>query len=101
MADDWKVGDLALCVKVGDWLRAGTNVKSTGLPDYPKAGGVYRVRSVGYGQHWLALWLEELPGEQPGDAFAAIRFVKITPPAADEFDREVIEQMRPVSEPAA
>ena len=41
--DDWQVGDLALCVKVGTWDRHGWNAEISGLPT---SGGVYTVTEM-------------------------------------------------------
>lgn len=87
---DWQVGDLALCV---DDNRRPVTSRDTGL----RRGKVYAVTDV-----------QVVPIIPPRTGLAldgvdmsafrfrlagAMRFVKITPPDADEFDREVIEQM--------
>lgn len=100
MTGDWQIGDLALCIKVGAWVHAGTGelARRQDGKAMPQAGGVYVVRAVGIWQVHPTLWLEDFPGDRPEDGFGAVRFRKITPPPADEFDREVIELMRePVS----
>lgn len=88
---DWQVADLALCV--------------SNKPDRhdPKAhlivmGRVYPVAVVGLRNTdgALGLGFREVPVEDnPKKAygFSARRFIKATPPAADEFDREVISMM--------
>lgn len=91
---DWQAGDLALCVK-GGRLR-GNITKGP----FPRAGHCYEVASIA-GQRWSygpdgyvpkpALQLPEAPPNAMGDHFwAAHRFIKVTPPEADEFDRETI-----------
>lgn len=100
----WEVGDLALCVKVGPWRRKYEffwSEKATG----PRAGQVLRVRSVHpFGASRLGLRFADFPDCHDPNwfGFNAARFRKVTPPAADEFDTEVIEAMRgaPVGEPA-
>lgn len=93
---DWQKGDLALCID--------------NKPDRldPKAallsvGRVYLVGAVGRREDsQFALAFRELPGDTPntGWGWTARRFIKVTPPAADEFDRETIEleQRKPVEE---
>jgi len=81
--DDWQVGDLALCIKLGPWRDVIG----------PKCGEVRAVRGVGRDPIGVGLWLEGYPGKLRSDGFSASRFRKITPPKADEFDREVIDLM--------
>ncbi len=82
---DWQIGDLALCIKQGPWeIIEGP---STPSGDDPEPGCIYCVANVE---------LAELAGLVLGFAefhsqYQAGRFVKVTPPEADEFDREVIE----------
>lgn len=93
---DWQVGDLALCVSQGpdpdDWA---ANCGG------PRLGSVQLVAEV----QWLAedgLSPEgvHLSFEDHFDSyFYHLGFVKVTPPAADDFDREVIQQM--VREPVS
>lgn len=97
----WEVGDLALCIN--------------NKPDRrdPKAsrlvmGHIYIVAVVGARDPdgALALGFREIPVDgnpRKAYAFTAARFIKVTPPEADEFDRQVIEQMNvaPVGEPVA
>ena len=89
--DNWQAGDLALCVKIGRWRHVSGNFASgRGM----RAGVIASVRKVGVSVGGFAtLWLEGWPGESFGDGFNASRFRKITPPKADEFDREVIDLM--------
>lgn len=95
---DWQVGDLALCV---------SNKRDQ---HDPKAhllvmGRVYPVAVVGLRDTdgALALGFREVPVEDnPKKAygFSARRFIKATPSAADEFDRETIELMNRVGQTA-
>jgi len=93
---DWQKGALALCVAPnGRWVapgypdvggpRSGSVSHVAGLESCPEDGGLY-------------LCFDEWPGE----AFNARYFRKIDDHAPDEFDREVIEQMKsaPVGVPA-
>lgn len=91
MADDWQIGDLALCIK-----DPCTPKNST------RAGRVYEVERVwthpDEGQLALDFFGINNGHRDPKiDAFwghLPARFRKITPPPADEFDREVIELLR-------
>lgn len=85
--DNWQVGDLALCIKVGPWTIDGCG---------PAPGSVSTVRDLDLfspdGDLYLAL--EEWPDSRYTiERFRASRFRKITPPEADKFDREVIDLM--------
>lgn len=92
---DWQVGDLALCVRGGPL--------PGGVPHFafPRSGQVVLVELV---ERWPTLqspfgttliFSEDLPENIGGSrCWAASRFIKVTPPEADAFDREVIEQMR-------
>lgn len=102
MADDWQKGNLALCVKLGPWRGEKDGEIKTVHQDV-QAGGIYLVRHVGLSELGrVTLWLDGV-----GDTLAfrhgfhARRFRKITPPPADEFDRETIELMNraPAKEP--
>lgn len=83
MSEHWEPGDLALCV------RGPTE------PDDPCfSGRVYTVSGVRtcWFNHSTVLHLHEVPNE--GDGWLghyATQFRKVTPPKADEFDRETIE----------
>jgi hypothetical protein len=85
--DDWQAGDLALCLKVGPWARAGLSG--------PQAGCFYTVRKVDFGPlvilgQGVRLWLEGWPGETGDASFSARRFRKIRPHVPDAEDRETI-----------
>jgi hypothetical protein len=96
MADDWRKGDLALCV---------TDV----LMPYTRPGAIYTVEAtimdVGMtsGKMMLGLLLEGVDMPEGATGVAARWFRRIPPRKADEFDRETIELMRgaPVWEPVA
>lgn len=96
---DWQVGDLALCVNIGILVIGGVRSKDIG-------GGLamcrqYTVSDVRvhptYGFIDLVLSEAKPTPLSATGGFRSQRFVKVTPPAADEFDREVIEQMNKVS----
>ncbi|MGN6290415.1 MAG: hypothetical protein ACTHNA_14265 [Sphingopyxis terrae] len=106
MADDWKVGDLALCVSLG---AGGYDDPVDPVPPAIRVGSSYTVTGVFAGVHvngdpGIGLKLKEAKPTLFGAAgFDANMFVKITPPEADEFDRETIDLMNgaPVGEPVA
>lgn len=86
MGADWQIGDLALCVNGGspryiDEFDCWENSAEYEL----QQGRIYTVDRVDLefgitGLHFAGLdW-----------AWLASRFVKVTPPEADEFDRETI-----------
>lgn len=93
---DWQPGDMALCVKGGRII--DPSMHTPPLDGFPTAGACYTVEHVGIDPTMtgspLALWLAEAPRNATGErVWSAIRFIKVTPPEADEFDREVIEIM--------
>lgn len=90
MADDWTVGDLALCVKVGPWRHSRGGGLSRNDP--VKGGGVYTVVRVGDQDGATILWFEGC-GDSGDDCYFAYRFRKINPPSADDFDLETIDLM--------
>jgi hypothetical protein len=98
MSDNWKVGDLALCVGIGDDDAAivmGIPIVGFG----PIVGMTYTVNQVKsgfdfYGRKRTALTFREIgPKLQGSNGYNSKFFIKATPPQADEFDREVIELM--------
>lgn len=94
MADDWNVGDLALCIKQGAWQKADSSGKDRG-PFTPLCGSIYVVAGV-----WCAggpktlYWPKGSVGlsfaEAPMKCFGVREFRKVTPPEADDFDRETV-----------
>lgn len=94
---DWQIGDLALCVKLGPWMHTLSGDMT--IQDPVKGGGVYTVSWVGEQDSATILWFEGC-GNTGDDCYFASRFRKITPPAADEFDRETIALMNRVEQPA-
>ena len=85
---DWQKGDLALCVR---------EPENPALPSM--MGKVFTVSGVDrevdcFGE--IGLWFFEISIKETREwasSCAASRFRKVTPPKADEFDREVIELM--------
>lgn len=93
MADDWQVGDLALCVDD----RRCPSYRWGGLC----AGRIYTVDAVTvdigprgfsalYGKGRIGLAFADAPTPSGTIGWDARRFLKVTPPSADEFDRETI-----------
>lgn len=90
MMADWQVGDLALCVR-------GGHIKGSLQIDSPKAGQVVEVEILDFmpttlfPSGTLVIGSKLLPPNIDGShRWGASRFIKVTPPAADEDDREVI-----------
>jgi hypothetical protein len=86
MNENWQVGDLALCIYDDEWACVETGLDETQVP---RAGKTYLVTEIdadlpGFLCLVLAGW--------PGKAWWAECFSKAAPPAADEFDREVIAE---------
>ena len=92
---DWRKGDLALCVKLNPWRGSNTGMVLRG----PKPGSIYAVDSVQAGPSGiLTLAFAEGAFYRLKDGYPIVRwrasaFRKVTPPKADEFDREVIDLM--------
>jgi hypothetical protein len=87
MADDWKVGDLALCVDDSPARRVAGH-RGNSDPVSLVRGRLYTVLFVGpdvYGKGFVGLAVTCTAW-----GWFADRFVKVTPPEADEFDRETI-----------
>ena len=98
---DWQAGDIALCVIGGKMPYS----KVTTVKEYPKAGAFYKVVKAGEASMDFslkkALWFEDAPPNLHEErVWAALRFVKVTPPEADEFDKEVIELYNKKEKPA-
>ena len=93
MSGGWEPGDLAMCIFQGEWFAVrndGAEWKSYG----PRSGQILTVRAVARSNRGnLLLFFADYPDPAvpgPLNGYRAIYFRKITPPAADEFDREVI-----------
>lgn len=89
---DWQIGDLALCIN-------DRPDRCDPLASLLNAGRVYTVAVIGPREFGpgLALGFRDLPVDgEPRRAWgwSTHRFLKVTPPAADAFDTEVIEQMK-------
>ena len=82
MSDDWKIGDLALCIKLTPWK----GVKSGKDREGPKPGAVLTVRDLSVsdaGLHCLHFDGFLTPsGKKRG--FASVRFRKIRPLTDEE-----------------
>ena len=89
MEDNWQKGDLALSLHT--WRQR--NPETSGAPD---AGSVHVVLKVVFNGCEVFLVFEPWPIDQ----WLASRFRKITPPKADEFDREIVDLMRGKKVPA-
>lgn len=85
MSADWEVGDLALCVRGGDTVYG---IWTADMQVAPAPGSIHLIDRVRDFDGCLGLGSQDWVG-----FFEASRFVKVTPPAADEFDRETIELM--------
>ncbi|MGV1682939.1 hypothetical protein [Sphingopyxis sp. NJF-3] len=100
MADDWQIGDRALCVAV-------THPMFEEPSSILRIGAIYTVDRIGRPLIWAegerALGFSDVSARDPSRGFPETMFRKISPHAPDEFDREVIEQMNgaPVGEPVA
>lgn len=87
---DWQAGDLALCVLDGVNTRVGqcfTVIDVCG----PVFGRGYK--SIPPGEVTALLFAEVRHPRNPRGVFTDRRFRKVTPPAADEWDRETIALM--------
>lgn len=92
----WQAGDLALCIDDSAPRRFANNKAENWGPkgEYDfvplRRGAIYTVAVVGPRVAWgqgLSIT------EAPNTPWLVDRFRKVTPPAADEFDREVIGLM--------
>lgn len=92
--DDWAPGDLALCVNAGA-IRSPSGRLCVILSAL-RRGAVYTVGVVVVSRltETTDLVLREVRTNSDTGGFIASRFIKVTPPEADEFDRETIELMR-------
>ena len=91
MSNDWQPGDLALCVddSIGTCsvkcLEAGKVYTVDGL-DFDPAFADMGLHLCGVDRPWSDRWQQHI-------GWSELRFRKVTPPEADEFDREVIDLM--------
>ena len=100
---DWQIGDLAQCIRNVSWIPEGTDHRADDIGTFsetfckPVTGSIYTVTDT-------AVMGREQHGGDGGDVlyllcegflayFDARLFRKVTPPKADEFDREVIDLM--------
>lgn len=89
---DWKMGDDALCVNDGP---LPNNAGGLDLEPLVRRGCLYKVYGISVCElGHICLFVGAGLGEPLVD-----RFIKVTPPEADEFDREVIELMKPAKQP--
>ena len=73
----WQKGDLAVCIKRGEWCHYGTGEPTNGGPKYNE---IVTVRRVGIGISGMpVLWLVGYKGDEVGDSFGSRRFRKIKP----------------------
>lgn len=88
---DWAPGDLALCVDNGP---RQTKDGWHGRRQQLRVGACYTVAFIcldGAFNPEPALVLAEVKSRAPRGGFGMWRFIKVTPRAEDEFDREVID----------
>lgn len=88
----WEIGDLALCIAGGKFTRAGSlyTVRDVKLPDEKRQEGqVWYVNN----SRCTLLRFAQTP-HLKGQWASEKRFIKVTPPEADEFDRETIDLYR-------
>lgn len=86
MTDDWKPGDLALCVN-SDPVSGTVWVFGCDL----KRGGIYTVSRVWQTTRGAVLTVNEVECTTISGGFGVYRFRKINPHTPDAEDRETIE----------
>ena len=94
---DWKIGDLALCVDDGPVKIFGKFLEVD--PIYVsnlKIGSFYTITDIAPSRDGKFIAIGDW-GKRAGGI--STRFIKVTPPEADEFDREVIDLL--IGEPVA
>lgn len=91
MSENWQAGDLALCINNG---RADCRNGCQGISSDLVKGKVYLVDGVAIMADTLSISLVGVKLGSFGTYRIASRFIKVTPSAPDEFDRETIELMR-------
>ena len=98
MSDDWQVGDLAVCIKSGQWAHIVGGMASSG----PAYGEIRAVRRVGQWRSYIVLWLEGYDGDCVNEAFTAVRFRKVRPdnePCEEEFVT-LLKRIKPAKVPS-
>jgi len=96
MGEDWKPGDLALCVDMGDWQATFEVKPAQPLGMCPIVGLTYTVRSVAigsdvFGRRGVALQFFEIRNHHPeAIGYNAIFFRKVEHRQADAEDAETI-----------
>lgn len=88
---DWQIGDLALCVDDSPARRVDGH-RENNDPASLVRGRIYNVLFVGPDVRGKGLLGLAVTCKDWG--WLADRFIKVTPPEADAFDTEVIEQMK-------
>lgn len=89
--EGWAVGDLALCVDDGPVRRTGNVIETDKTWNILlKKGYLYTVTHIIFAKDTGEIGLFDFDAHIGG---CATRFIKVTPPEADAFDHEVIEQM--------
>ena len=97
MSDDWKPGDLALCLKMGSWEMLAGRPPTCGMP---QPGGIYTVvEIISRPPFGMGLLLQGLADHH----FLSTRFRRIPPHEADAEDAETIRLLtgKPIKEPVA
>jgi hypothetical protein len=83
MADDWQVGDLALCVRVGKWVDYGIGPRAGSVTVVTRIYGLDEVSPIGDTPHPCFLEFEEWA---PDNTFGCLNFRKIRPLGDSERD---------------
>ena len=94
MSDDWKSGDLALCVRGGRYPKVYSARKS-----FPVSGRIYTVVSYAKDVEFIdgpraGLFFSDAPMNRGARVWSACRFRKIYPHVPDAEDEETIALMR-------
>lgn len=102
MGDDWKPGDLALCIADGRRTSKGRVYTVHAVAHDSDKCGCGHYLPYGYAP---ALWFVGVGTVDPDTGCEpwarAIRFRKVTPDEADEFDRETIALLNSTPAPPA
>lgn len=93
--DRWKIGDKALCIKTGVWMRATDDKKPISGPGTPQFGKEYTVSGFRFiGRRGLFLRFEEIRQW----CWAERYFMKSTPPEDMEVDVYDLPEPNPAKE---